>query len=438
MGMIKKIIKKLIGKKILSRYHYFLARTASFVYGSPSEKMIVIGVTGTNGKTTTVNIISQYLDCLQKKNGLASTVNFKVDDKKWLNKKKMTMLGRFQTQRLLGQMLKAGCEYVIIETSSQGIEQHRQIGINYDVLLFTNLSPEHIEAHGSFENYRSAKEKLFAEFGSLPKKNINGQEIKKIIISNIDDPETARLKKYQVDKFLSYGFENSSDYQGTDLQAGEGKVSFKLSNQEISAKYLGKFNAYNILAALACLDALGLDTKQAISCGLRNIPGRQEWIKLGQNFKIMVDYAPEPESLAQLYEAIKEVSRNKLIHVLGSCGGGRDQARRPILGKMAGKMADLVIVTNEDPYDDDPQMIIDNVAQGALEAGKELNKTLLKYLDRRKAIKKALSEAKENDFVLITGKGAEQFICVANEKKIPWDDRMVVKEELQNLNLSTK
>jgi UDP-N-acetylmuramoyl-L-alanyl-D-glutamate--2,6-diaminopimelate ligase len=123
---------------------------------------------------------------------------------------------------------------------------------------------------------------------------------------------------------------------------------------------------------------------------------------------------------------------------LGSCGGGRDVARRPILGKMAGETADLVIITNEDPYDDDPQMIIDNVAQGALETGKELNKDLFKYLDRRKAINKALSEAKEDDLVLITGKGSEQFICVANEKKIPWDDRTVVKEELKNLNLSTK
>ncbi len=436
--MIKKLAKKIIGQKLLSRYHYFLARTAAWYYGSPSEKMIVIGVTGTNGKTSTVNIISQYLDCLQKKNGLASTVNFKINEKRWLNKKKMTMLGRFQTQKLLKQMLRAGCEYAIIETSSQGIEQHRHVGINYDVLVFTNLGHEHIEAHGSFENYRAAKEKLFAQLSLLPKKKINGQEIKKIIISNADDVETQRLKKFASDKFLTYGFENEPDFRGRELKSEEGLLSFILDEQKISAKYLGRFNAYNMLAALTALDALGLDIKQAGACALRGIPGRQEWIKQGQNFKIMVDYAPEPESLTQLYGALKEVSRNRLIHVLGSCGGGRDVARRPILGKMAGETADLVIVTNEDPYDDDPQMIIDNVAQGALEAGKELNKDLFKYLDRRKAINKALSAAKEGDLVLITGKGSEQFICVANEKKIPWDDRSVVKEELQSLHLSTK
>jgi UDP-N-acetylmuramoyl-L-alanyl-D-glutamate--2,6-diaminopimelate ligase len=436
--MIKKIAKKIIGQKLLSRYHYFLARLAAWYYGSPSEKMIVIGVTGTNGKTSTVNIISQYLDCLQKKNGLASTVNFKIGDKKWLNKKKMTMLGRFQTQKLLKQMLKAGCEYAVIETSSQGIEQHRQVGINYDVLIFTNLGHEHIEAHGSFENYRAAKEKLFAQLNLLPKKNINGQEIKKIIISNADDVETQRLKKFPSDQFLSYGFDNPADLRGQELKSEDGLLTFVLSGQKISAKYLGKFNAYNMLAALTTLSALKLDLAQAGACALRGIPGRQEWIKQGQNFKIMVDYAPEPESLTQLYIALKELSRKRLIHVLGSCGGGRDVARRPVLGKMAGETADLVIITNEDPYDDDPQMIIDNVAQGALETGKELNKNLFKYLDRRKAIKKALSEAKEGDLVLITGKGSEQFICVANEKKIPWDDRTVVKEELKNLNLSTK
>ncbi len=436
--MFKKIIKKIIGKELLSKYHLILAQLSSFVYGSPSEKMIVIGVTGTNGKTSTVNIISQYLDCLQKKNGLASTVNFKVGTQKWLNKKKMTMLGRFQTQKLLKQMFDSGCEYAIIESSSQGIEQHRHIGINYDVLVFTNLSPEHIEAHGSFENYRAAKEKLFSHLIASKKKEINGRAVPKIIISNADDQENTRLKKFVVDKFFSYGFENLADYRGENLLVNNGQISFDLKDKKINAKFLGRFNAYNMLAGLATISALDLDIVQASICSLRNIPGRQEWIKQGQNFKVMVDYAPEPASLKQLYLAIKDLGYDRLIHILGSCGGGRDKARRPILGKMAGEMADIVIVTNEDPYDDDPQMIIDNVAQGALEAGKELNRTLFKYLDRRKAIKKALTEAKENDLVLITGKGAEQYICVANDKKIPWDDRQILREELRNMGFLGK
>jgi UDP-N-acetylmuramoyl-L-alanyl-D-glutamate--2,6-diaminopimelate ligase len=158
------------------------------------------------------------------------------------------------------------------------------------------------------------------------------------------------------------------------------------------------------------------------------VPGRQEFIKTKSNFQVMVDYAPEPESLKQLYQALKNLKYNKLIHVLGSCGGGRDSARQPILGKMAGEFADIVIITNEDPYDDDPQEIIDNVSSGAIKAGKEANKSLYTILDRSRAIHKALSLAEPNDLVLITGKGAEQFICTKNGTKIPHDDRAVVKE----------
>src|SRR3989339_241606 len=161
MANIKKIIKKIIGKKPLLAYHLLLSKLASFIYQNPSDKLIVIGVTGTNGKTSTANFVSQFLECQGQKTGLASTVNFKVGASEWLNDRKMTKLGRLQTQRLLSEMLKVGCQYAIIETSSQGIEQFRHAGINYDLVIFSNLSPEHIEAHGGFDNYRRAKEKLF-------------------------------------------------------------------------------------------------------------------------------------------------------------------------------------------------------------------------------------------------------------------------------------
>jgi len=173
--MFKKVVKKIVPKSVLQVYHLVLAELAAWYYRHPSDKLVVVGVTGTNGKTTTVNFISQYLECLGQKTGLASTVNFKVAEKEWLNDKKMTMLGRFQTQKLLRDMVDSGCTYAIIETSSQGIEQFRHVGINYDLLVFTNLSPEHIEAHGGFENYRKAKEKLFAHLGKCKKKKIKGK-----------------------------------------------------------------------------------------------------------------------------------------------------------------------------------------------------------------------------------------------------------------------
>jgi len=429
--MIKTFIKRVLPPSFLSGYHWCLAKLAAFVYKYPSEKLIIIGVTGTNGKTTTVNLISQLLECLDFKTGLTSTVNFKIGKKEWLNDKKMTMLGRFKTQKLLRQMVQQECKYIVIETSSQGIEQFRHLGINYDVVVFTNLTPEHIEAHGNFENYRDAKEKLFSHLIKSKRKKINNREIKKIIISNADDQETIRLKNFKTDKFFTYGFQNSADYQGQDLKLENGLVSFSLRDQLIKSTFLGKFNGYNLLASLVVIDALSLDFKKAMKCKLKGVPGRQEFIDCDQNFKVLIDYAPEPASLQNLYKSLQDLKYNKLIHVFGSCGGGRDQARQPILGKLVGEFADIAIVTNEDPYDDDPNKIINNVAGGAKEAGKELDKDLFKILDRKKAIQKALNLAQTNDLVLITGKGAEQAICVANGKKILHDDRQVVRDFLK-------
>lgn len=429
--MIKKLLKKILGKNFLSFYHLALAKLAAWYYHKPSEKLIVIGVTGTNGKTATVNFVSQFLDSLGQKNGLASTVNFKVGDKEWLNDKKMTMLGRFQTQRLLSDMVKAGCKYAVVETSSQGIEQFRHIGINYDVAIFTNLTPEHIEAHGSFENYRMYKEKLFYHLAASSRKNIDGQSINKIIVSNADDKETDRLSNIKVDRFVTYAIDSQADYRAENISLESG-VSFEVKGCKIKTNFIGRFNVYNVLAAFSALVELGLSTEKMSQTRLKGIPGRQEWVDEGQNFKVLVDYAPEPEGLRQLYTTLEKINKNRLIHVLGSCGGGRDKARQPVLGQMAGQNADIVVITNEDPYDDDPMEIIDNVAKGALGAGKELDKDLYKIEDRGQAIAKAVSLAKENDIVLITGKGAEQFICVADGRKIPWDDRNSARQAIKN------
>ncbi|MBP9802036.1 UDP-N-acetylmuramoyl-L-alanyl-D-glutamate--2,6-diaminopimelate ligase [Patescibacteria group bacterium] len=429
-------LRKISPRFLKTTYHWLLAVLAPMVYFYPSNKLIVIGVTGTNGKTATVNLIAQLLESLGEKVALSSTVNFKLAGKEWLNDKKMTMLGRLSTQKLLNQAVKEKCSYAVIETSSQGIEQFRHLGINYDLVVFTNLTPEHIEAHGGFENYRAAKEKLFQHLSQSKHKNIAGQKINKIIISNADDLETERLKKYPADKFLTYALENQADYKIENLNLSNGLVNFDLENINFKTNFLGKFNAYNILSAISAVNALGFSLEKIKTVTLKGVPGRQEFIDPpagGQkNFKVMIDYAPEPEGLKQLYQALKNLNYNKLIHVLGSCGGGRDKARQPVLGQMAGEFADIVVVTNEDPYDDDPQEIIDNVSGGAIKAGKEPLVSLYAILDRKSAIHKALSLAESNDLVLITGKGAEQFICTKNGTKIPHDDRQVVKEYFKN------
>jgi UDP-N-acetylmuramoyl-L-alanyl-D-glutamate--2,6-diaminopimelate ligase len=202
--MIKSFFKKIIPARFFSFYHWFLAYLAAFFYGYPSEKMIVIGVTGTAGKSTAVNLIGKILEQAGFKVGLSTTFNFKIGEQEWENKKKMTMLGRFALQKFLKKMFQSGCHYAIIETSSEGIKQFRHLGINYDIVVFLNLLPEHLESHGGFEKYRQAKEKLFFQLTKKTRKIINGKLIEKISIVNFDDQHKEYFLKYSADQ--KYGF----------------------------------------------------------------------------------------------------------------------------------------------------------------------------------------------------------------------------------------
>ena len=429
--MIKKIIKKLTPKFILNFYHRIFSLLGSLVYGCPSNKLKVIGVTGTNGKSTVVNMVSFLLEKEGYKVGSTSTVGFKIGNKEWLNDKKMTMIGRFALQKMLARMVKQGCDYAVIETSSEGIKQYRHLGINYDVAVFTNLTPEHLESHGGFENYKKAKLKLFKHLTRKPEK----PNTPKIIVANKDDRYFEEFINYRANQKISFSINEDSNFQAHDISFEDFKMSFDLKGINFEVDILGEFNVYNILASLAVCSSQGMDLKKMADYleDFEGTPGRMEFIKNQRGIKILVDYAPEIESLKQLYKALDLFTYNRLIHVLGSCGGGRDKSRQPVLGSMAGNKADIVIVTNEDPYNDDPLKIINTVAQGALDQGKTLDKDLFKIENRREAIKKALKLAQKEDLVLLTGKGAEQYICLANGKKLAWDERKVVRKLLKEL-----
>lgn len=431
--MLKKIIKKLLPKFLIDLYHKNLAIFASFIYGNPSNKLIVIGVTGTNGKSTTISLISYILESAGYKVGSTSTAEFKIGEKSWLNDKKMTMLGRFALQKLVYRMQKEKCEYAVIETSSEGIKQFRHLGINYDFVTFTNLTPEHIESHGSFENYKNCKLELFKHLTQCKHKIIKGEEIKKIMSVNRDDKYSSDFLNFDADKKIGFSINKESEFQAKNIEL-KPSTKFILNQSEFKTNLIGQFNVYNCLCAISVCNTLGVSIEKCAEVleNYKGAPGRMEFINCGQDFKLVVDYAPEVESMKNLYSILDYFYYEKLIHVLGSCGGGRDRARQPILGKMAGEKADFVIITNEDPYDDDPMQIIDNVASGAILVGKELEKNLFKILDRRLAIRRAIELADKDDLVLITGKGAEQFICVKNGKKISWDDRNVAREELKS------
>ena len=445
---IKELIKKFIPRFLLRWYHKTLALAANIIYGFPSNKMVVIGVTGTNGKSTTVHLIAKMFEGAGFKVGATSTVGFKVAGEECLNKKKMTMLGRFALQKMLRQMVAAGCRYAIIETSSQGVEQFRHLGVNYDVAVFTNLTPEHIEAHGGFENYKKAKGKFFQHLTAKPKKNIDGKVVPKVSVVNLDDEHAEYFAGFTADEKYGYKISKSKiqisnkiqnpnlkNIEAENVELGPDGSIFQLQNSNFKLHLLGEFNVYNSLAAAAVglSQGLNLDTIRSALEKVHGVPGRMEFIDEGQNFKVLVDYAPEPESMRQLYKTVRGagfmVAGAKIIHVLGSAGGGRDKSRRPILGGIAAKNADVVIITNEDPYDENPEEIINQVAAGAV--GKQDGVNLFKILDRGEAIAKALGLAHENDLVIITGKGSEQAICVADNKKIPWDDREKVRDILK-------
>lgn len=448
--MLKQRIKKIIPVSMLNRYHYTLARLANFLYRNPSSKLVVIGVTGTNGKSTTVQFIGRILEHAGARVGWTGTASFKVADAEWTNDKKMTMLGRFETQKLLSQMVKTGCSYAIIETSSQGIVQSRHIGINYDVAVFTNLTPEHIEAHGGFEPYKLAKKQLFVKTKHARRKKIQGQVFEKTAVVNLMDPFAAEFLAVGLDRSFGFGidpvpFQENEDRPmsivpviAEDVVYAPNSTGFMLAGLHWHANLVGRFYLENVLAAVSTCRALGLDwttLRDAVS-HLESVPGRLERIDEGQSFSVIVDYAYEPAALHAIYESVKLFAHKKIIHVVGSAGGGRDVARREILGAMSAEYDDVVIVTNEDPYDDDPQEIIDMIADAAVAHGKKDDADLFRIFDRGEAIDFAVKLARPGDLVLITGKGSEPVMAVANGKKIPWDDRVAARESLHRMSIN--
>ncbi len=465
--MLEKL-KKIIPWKILQPiYHFLMAWLAALIYYFPSNKLIVIGVTGTAGKTSTVYLIAQMLNEAGYKTGFTSTTIFSDGNREWLNNKKMTMPGRFFISKLLARMLKNNCRYAIVETTSEGIKQFRHRFLNYDLLVFTGLYPEHLEAHGGFENYKKAKGKLFAHLQRCRTKYINDErrvvkpssQFKKLDLHRVVKTIIINGDDQQVDYFLNFWSEAKVVYStqpqlddeffikkltadnfvkdfllviGKKIEASSTGTTFFINEQKINLKLLGEFNARNALAASAVglNQGLSLEIIKSSLEAVRSLAGKLELINAGQDFTVIVDYSFEPQALEKLYNLLSLIPHQRIIHLLGSTGGGRDKTRRPLLGKIAGTKADVVIVSNEDPYDEDPMIIINAVAHGAELAGKKLNKTLFKILDRREGIKKALELAKKDDLVLFTGKGAEQFICVANGEKIPWDERTITREEI--------
>jgi len=417
-----KSLRKIVPQFLINWYHFLLSFLGAFFYQSPSKKLIVIGVTGTNGKTTVVDLTTKIFEERGEKVASLSSVRFKIGEKEWPNILKMTMPGRFMVQEFLKEALDSGCHYAILEVTSEGIKQHRHRFINFDVAAITNLTPEHIEAHGSFEKYREAKIKLF-------------EATKKIHIFNLDDENAKYFWQFPAKLKIGYGINLTQDLKVSEIVkaenpiASEKRVEFSIEGQNFKVNLLGFFNIYNCLTAISIAKSqkIPLETCKKALEKVKGIPGRMEEV-ISKPFKVFVDYAFTPNALEKVYQTIKNNFKpKKMICVLGAAGGGRDKWKRPVLGKLAADNCDEIIVTNEDPYDEDPLEIINQVAKET--AGKAK-----KILDRREAIKNALKTASDGDIVVITGKGSETSIA-EKDRKIPWDDRKVIREEFEKIKL---
>lgn len=415
LNIIKKIIPKKVFKFFQPAYHYGLALVGAIVYRFPARKMYVIGITGTKGKSTTTEILNSILEANGYKTALSNTIRFKVGDKSKPNKFKMSMPGRFFMQKFLYDAVKEGCTHAVVEMTSEGSKQFRHKFIYLDAFVFTNLSPEHIESHGSYENYKRAKLNLADNLKYSSKKNT-------ILVVNKDDPESESFMIKKADKKIKFSLFDAKPFE---LKDGI-KMTYKKTT--IYSPLKGEFNIYNILAAATLADEIGVP-QEVIKTGierLSEIKGRVQMVDIGQNFEVVVDYAHTPDSLEKLYKAFEN---KKKVCVLGNTGGGRDTWKRPVMAKIAENYCDEIILTNEDPYDEDPQKIIDDMK-------KVLKKPYKEIINRREAIKYAIEKAKklgDKSVVLISGKGTDPYIMVADGEKIPWSDYEVAKEELEKV-----
>ncbi len=430
-------------KKLRNALHFFYAVFGASYYRFPSRKLFVIGITGTTGKSTTTTFLRTLLEDAGYRVGSLSTVDFYVAGEKKINDKKMTMLGRFQIQAYLRQMVNAKCDVVIVETTSEGRLQHRHRCIAYDYMILTNLYPEHIESHGGYDKYAKAKQDIFAYVASLHRKQLSQARVPKdargcipktaFIPAEVDFKEGFVDKPF--DRYVYFG--SKSEHEVTDIRTDANGVSFVYKQKQWQAPLLGIHNIGNIICAVTVLETMGasLESLVASVAKLTNVEGRLEFIPEAKQcgFSVIVDYAFEPVAIQKLYDTVLPLSPKRIIHVCGSTGGGRDVARRGPIGALVGKNANIVIVTNEDPYDEDPMEIIHQVSAGVVSAGKKIGETVLEILDRQEAIDTAISLARAGDMVLVTGKGSEQGICVANRVMISWDDREAVRRALAKI-----
>lgn len=417
MGQIKRLIEAWVPRNLyrtlLAPYHLAWTVLMALRYGFPANKLIVIGVTGTKGKSSVTEMLAAAFTKGGHTVAVSSTIHFRIGDELRPNTYKMTLPGRGFIQRFLAEAVGKGADVAIIELTSEGALQYRHLLLSLDALVFTNLEREHIESHGGLENYFQAKYRIGKALARSSKRP-------RAIIANADSEYGKRFLLLPVEHHLPFSLADAKDLelQGEQSTFTVNDVAFRLPQP-------GAFSVMNALATIktAAFFRVPLEAISDALTELTRIPGRAEQVEAGQPFLAVVDYAHTPDSLRALYEAY--AGRRKIC-VLGNTGGGRDTWKRPLMGQIADEHCAEVILTNEDPYDEDPDLILKAMRQGMKREPRII-------MDRREAIAAALGLAKAGDAVLITGKGTDPYLMEANGKKTPWSDTAVVREELEKL-----
>ncbi|MED1782153.1 UDP-N-acetylmuramoyl-L-alanyl-D-glutamate--2,6-diaminopimelate ligase [Brevibacillus fortis] len=405
-----------------------MAMLADRIFGSPTKKVKVIGVTGTNGKTTTTHLIDKILCDQSKQTGLIGTIHMKIGDV--TEEVKNTTPDAIDLQRSFRRMCDVNTDYAIIEVSSHALELGRVRGCEIHTAVFTNLTQDHLDYHKTMENYRYAKSLLFSQLG-----NSYDTDRLKTAVLNADDEASELYATVTPVRVITYGIDQPADVRAKQIEITSKGTSFTVESfagsARLNLKLMGKFNVYNALAAIAVTLAEGISLEE-IKASLEEVAGvngRFEAVDAGQQFAVLVDYSHTPDSLENALMTVKEFARGNVFCIVG-CGGDRDKTKRPIMAQIATKYADLTVLTSDNPRSEEPQAILDDMLAGLSEVAPERYAALA---DRREAIAHAVSLAKPDDVILIAGKGHETYQMI-KDQVLPFDDRKVAREAIARYN----
>lgn len=385
-------------------------------FGNPAQKLRLIGITGTNGKTTTSFLIKNMLEKMGHKTGLIGTVKNMAGEKEFPSS--LTTPESFQLHELFSEMVKENCEYCVMEVSSQALSQERVAGLHFDAAVFTNLTQDHLDYHGTFENYAEAKSKLFSQAS--------------LCILNLDDEHAMSMMRNSEGRMVTYSVNHDeSDYTAKYIRYKNDGIEYELVTmgyiERVKVKIPGEFTVYNSMAAAVTLIELGFDFSQvlyALSLS-EGVKGRIEVVPTDTDYTVIIDYAHSPDGLENIISSLRKIAKRRIITVFG-CGGDRDKTKRPIMGAIAAKLSDVIVVTSDNPRSEDPEAIIQDILEGI--KGSKTKRIV--DSDRTRAIAAALKEAKTDDIVLLAGKGHETYQILATGK-IHYDEREIVRGLLE-------